>query len=139
MIEFNSDGSLKLPENIARIKEEHINKLKHQKCIKIRREIVNFKAPKKCVLYITLSDAIDDSRFISSLYMYFNQKAQTPSALRKIDDKNFEIEIGTDYRRCTDCNSLINKYREFLCSNMIEERGGCTYEGRKNFVYEDYF
>ena len=139
MIEFNADGSLKLPGALAKNKAENIDKLKRQRCIKIRREIVSSFAPKKCMLQITISDAIADTRFMQTIYAQFNQKSQTPSALRKIDDKTFEVDVGTDFRRCSDCNSLINRYREFLDGNIIEEKGGCTFEGRKNFSYEDYF
>lgn len=59
---------------------------------------------------------------------------------RMIDTKNFEVEIGTDFRRCTDCTSLLNKYREFLDQNLIEKKGNCTFEGRRStFCEEDCF
>lgn len=139
-MEFNPDGSLKLPGNLLKKKHEDIDKLKTQRCIKIRRNIVSTYAPKKCILHITLSDAITDSRFIYTLYGYFNQNASTPNILRKIDEKNFEVELGSDFRRCTDCSSIIKKYREFLNGNIVEEKGACTFEGRQNnFSYEDYF
>lgn len=139
-MEFNADGSLKLPGSLQNKKNEEINKLKTQRCIKIRRNVVSTYAPKKCVLHITLSDAITDSRFIYTLYTYFNQNATTPNILRKIDDKNFEVELGSDFRRCTDCASLIKKYHEFLNGNILEEKGACSFEGRQsNFSYEDYF
>jgi hypothetical protein len=82
---------------------------------------------------------LTDNRFIYTIYSDFNQKSSVPSSLRKIDDKNFEVEIGSDFRRCSDCTSLIAKYREFLSGNVIDEKGTCTYEGRKSFSYEDYF
>lgn len=137
MMEFNPDGSLKLPINLQKRKEEDVNKLKTRCCIKIRREIVSFKPPKKCVLHITLSDAFPDNRFVYTLYSYFNQKASVPNTLKKIDDKTFEIEIGTDFRRCSDCNSLIGRYREFLFGNIIEEKGGCGYETKNTFYVDD--
>lgn len=140
MFEFNPDGSLKLPEEWARRKEENKDKLKRQRCILVKREIINFTAPKKCILQITLSDAFPDNRFIETTYNYFREKASVPNKLVKINEKQFEVEIGTDFRRCTDCTSLINSYREFLDGNIIEQKGSCTFEGiKKNFCYEDYF
>ncbi|PIN79356.1 hypothetical protein COV16_04705 [Candidatus Woesearchaeota archaeon CG10_big_fil_rev_8_21_14_0_10_34_8] len=140
MIEFNPDGSIKLPGRIAKQKEENTQKLRSQKCIKIERDVVNFAAPKKCVLHITLSDAITDNRFISNMYDEFKRRAAVPSKISKIDEKKFEVEIGTDFKRCTDCTSLINEYREFLYGNIIDKKGNCTFEGRKkNFCYEDHF
>ena len=101
---------------------------------------MSFTAPKKCVLHITLSDAFSDNVFIETIYNYFKEKAAVPSNIKKINEKEFEVEIGTDFRRCTDCNSLIKRYREFLDGNIIEEKGGCTFGGeKKNFSYEDHF
>ena len=140
MAEFNPDGSIKLPGKIAKQKSENKEKLTKQKCIKIKREIISTSPPKKCVLHITLSEAITDSRFIQTIYNQFMEKASVPCSLKKINEKNFDVEIETDFKRCTDCNSLINQYREFLYNNLIEEKGGCTFEGRmKSFSYEDYF
>lgn len=140
MVEFNPDGSIKIPEQSARNKEENKEKLRSQRCIKIKRDIINFTAPKKCVLHITLSESLHDNRFIETIYGHFREKAFVPNRLRKINEKQFDVEIGTDFRRCTDCNSLINEYREFLDGLIIDEKGGCTFEGRKrNFCYEDYF
>ncbi len=140
MVEFNPDGSIKIPEQFARTKEKNKEKLRSQRCIKIKRDIISFTAPKKCVLHITLSESLHDNRFIETIYGYFKNRASVPNSIKKINEKQFDVEIGTDFRRCTDCNSLINEYREFLDSNIIEEKGSCTFEGRKkNFCYEDYF
>jgi len=140
MVEFNPDGSIKLPEQFARNKEENKEKLKIRRCIKVTREVRSFTAPKKCILHITLSEAISDNRFIETIYNYFREKATVPNKIEKLNEKEFKVEIGTDFRRCSDCNSLIYRYREFLDGNIIEEKGSCTFEGRKkNFCYEDYF
>ncbi|MFH1589887.1 MAG: hypothetical protein ABIB43_04940 [archaeon] len=141
MVEFNSDGSLKLPKQMLDRKEENEKKMHTQKCMTIKREIMSFTAPKKCVLRLVLSDVFNnDSRFVDTIYGYFKDRAMVPNRLTKISDKEFEVEIGTDFRRCTDCNSLINEFREFLPGNVIEEKGSCSFEGQiKNFSYEDYF
>lgn len=140
MVQFNPDGSIKLPEQFARNKQDNIEKLKSRRCIKITRQVVSFTAPKKCILHITLSEAIKDNRFIETIYTYFREKATVPNKIEKLNDKEFKVEVGTDFRRCSDCNSLINQYREFLDGNIIEDKGSCQYEGRlRNFSYEDYF
>ena len=136
MVEFNPDGSIKLPERFAESNE----KLKSQRCIKIKRELVNFSAPKRCILHLTLSDVISDNRFVETLYNEFKSRASVPSSIKKINEKQFDVQIETDFRRCSDCNSFINEYREFLGGVLIDDKGGCTFEGRKkNFCYEDYF
>lgn len=139
MVEFNPDGSLKLTGSLAREKEEQADKMRRQQCIRVKRELVNFKPPKKCILKITLSDAITDKRFVETIFNDHKSHAKTPMKLTKASDKEFEIEVGTDFFRCTECNTLISRYREFLYGNLIDSKGNCTFEGRKNFSYEDYF
>ena len=142
MIEFNPDGSIKLPESLVKHNEEKEYKLKKGRCILFKKEMVNFKSPKKCLVHLRLSDAISDNRFVETTYRYFNETSQVPSKIIKVNEKEFDIEIGTDFRRCSDCNNLISRFREFLEGNVIEEKGNCTYESpirARNFCYEDYF
>jgi hypothetical protein len=140
MMQFNPDGSLKLGAKTVQQKIDNENKMKNSRCILIKKEMVSFSAPKKCLLHIKLSDAIKDSRFVETTYNYFKEKASVPSKIIKLNDKEFDIEIGTDFRRCSDCTSLVNRYREFLDGNIIEQKGNCTYENfRQNFSYEDHF
>ena len=140
MIGFNPDGSLKLPGHMQKRRQANEEKLKNQRCIKVKRKVINFDAPKKCMLHIQISDKIDDVRFIDTIYRFFKDNSTTPSKINKVSDKEFEVEIGTDFRRCSDCNALIREYRQFLDGNIIEEKGSCTFEGRKrDFCYEDYF
>jgi hypothetical protein len=140
MIEFNPDGSLKLSSKTVQQKMDNENRMKTARCMLIKKEMVNFSAPKKCVLRIQLSDAIKDSRFVETTYQYFKEKASVPSKIIKLNDKEFEIEIGTDFKRCSDCTSLVNRYRDFLDGNIIEQKGNCTYESfRRGFSYEDHF
>jgi hypothetical protein len=138
MAEFNPDGSLKLPESVLRQKEANRQRMASQRCMRVKREIISHSAPKKCVLSITLSDAIRDSRFIQTILGQCNFK--TPMKARPSDGNGFEIEIGTDFFRCSECSSLIGQYKEFLDGNLIDEKGSCTFEGRRqNFCDEDYF
>ena len=142
MVEFNEDGSLKLPANLLRSKKEKVEKLKKSNCMLISREIISSFSPKKCALNLKLSEAISDNRFVDNIYKNFLEKSSVPSKIIKLNDKEFRIEIETHFKRCSDCTNLINKYRDFLDNNVIEEKGICSYEGKsasKSFCYEDYF
>ncbi len=140
MIEFNPDGSIKLPENLAKGKAEREQKLKSQRCVLFRKELVSVWPPKKCVLHLKISDAFSDSSFVEKTYGYFRERAEVPSKIIRLNDKEFDIEIGTCFSRCSDCTSLIKRFRDFLDGNVIEDKGSCSYE-RKNreFSYEDHF
>jgi hypothetical protein len=139
MLQFNPDGSLKLSQGTVQKKQETEDRMKRGRCILVHKEMVSFSAPKKCILRIKLSDNINDNLFMDRIHHFFKSQVDTPSKIIKLNEKEFDIEIGTDFRRCTDCMNLINRYREFLDGNLIEEKGNCTFEGRKNFAYEDYF
>jgi len=137
MYEFNPDGSIKIPGVIASNIEKRELKLKKERCILVKKELVNF-SPKKCLLHIRISDAFPDSNFISSIFHSFQERADVVAKLVKINEREFDVEIGTDFKRCSDCNNLVRRFREFLDGNVIEDKGSCTLKER-NFCYEDYF
>jgi hypothetical protein len=140
MVEFNPDGSLKLPDSIIRAREENEQRMKMNKCIRLKKEVVSFTAPKKCSLRIRLSEALKDARFIETIHSEFKNNSSTPTKLTRLSEKEFEIEIGSDFKRCSDCTRLIGNYKEFLYGNLIEEKGSCTFEGRvRSWSEEDYF
>ena len=138
MFEFNPDGSIKLPDSLAKTRQENEQKMKIQHCIELKRELVSSVSPKKCVLHIKISEAFNDNSFVENIHRYFREQASVPSKINKINYREFEIEIGTDFKRCSDCNSLVGRYREFLDGNFIEHKGSCSYESR-GFSYEDHF
>ena len=142
MVEFNPDGSLNLPEHIKSQKEDKEQRLSKGHCVLIKKEIISTTAPKKCILNIKLSEAMNDNRFVDTTYRYFCDASKVPSKITKINEKEFQIEIGTHFRRCSDCTNLINRFREFLDNNVIEEKGQCGYENNfrsQTFCEEDYF
>ena len=138
MFQFNPDGSLKVPEHISKANDENKERMRGQRCVKFKKEVLSFTSPKKCVLHLTLSDVLSDADFVEKVYAYFKEKSSVPTKLIKINDKEYDVEVGTDFRRCTDCCSLIGKFRDFLDGNVIEIKGSCTFE-RRNFSDEDYF
>lgn len=138
MIQFNEDGSIKLPENFQKQKDNQEKRMQKGRCILIRKDLVSSKPPKKCSLQIKLSDMIYDNSFVERVHNVFRERAEVPTKLKKISEKEFEIEIGTCFRRCSDCNTLIARFRNSLDGNIIEDKGSCTYEKRE-FCYEDYF
>ena len=41
---------------------------------------------------------------------------------KKITENEFEIEVGTDFKRCSDCTNLMGRFAEFLDNNIIEKK-----------------
>ncbi|MBW3004711.1 hypothetical protein KY310_02680, partial [Candidatus Woesearchaeota archaeon] len=123
MVEFNEDGSIKIPGSIAANIARKELKLKREKCILIKKEFLDFK-PKKCVLHIKVSEAFADAGFVSSIF--HSLQLDTPVKLIKLNEREYDIEVGTDFKRCSDCNHISRRFREYLEGNMIEEKGSCT-------------
>lgn len=140
MVEFNPDGSIKLPDKLAHHKARQENLMKDVKCIKVRKEVVSTKPPKSCVLHFVLSDRVTDDRFVDTIYSGWSGESDTPSKFIREGPKEFRVEIGTNFRRCTDCTALIRRYHNFV-RNMIENDGNCSYRQKvqSRFSYEDYF
>jgi hypothetical protein len=126
MMEFNPDGSLKIGGELARQKEEKENILKKEKSILIKKELVSSFSPKKCVLHITLSNRFENNGFVERVHSGFVNDSEVVTKLTKINEKEFEIEVGTCLRRCTDCNRLVGRFRGAMTGKIIEEKGSCT-------------
>ncbi len=128
MIEFNPDGSLKLPAGIAKAKAEEASKFNNTCAIRITKEVVSTYAPKKCVLHLELSPKHQRNDFVKNLLTYLN--AETPIKLIEKSPREFAIEVGTNFRRCTDCTRLVGNFREHVDGNLQLKKGNCTFEPR---------
>ena len=137
---FNPDGSIKLPKELQENKDNTEQRMKNQRCLLVRKDLVYDRAPKKCVLSIKLSDNLNDPNFVEKTYKFFIEQSETPTKHIKINEKEHQIEIGSDFRRCSDCANLISRFKSFLYDNVIVEKGSCTFERKtQDFCYEDHF
>ncbi|MDA1197144.1 MAG: hypothetical protein O2779_04225 [Nanoarchaeota archaeon] len=139
-MEFNPDGSIKLPSYAIKKKQNDKFRLTSAHCLQVTKEVVDFHAPKKCTLHIKLSDKIQDTSFVRNIHKRFDAYAEVPTKIKQIGEKEFDVEIGTCFRRCTDCTKFIGMLKEHMVGNVIENKGNCTFEPyQKNFEFEDYF
>lgn len=122
MMEFNADGSLKLPGGYV----------KQAKRINIRKDIISEFAPKKCIVSIT-----GEKQKIGMVLSMF--KCDTP--IKKTEtSEGFDVEIGSDFKRCSDCKSLSYKLSASVNGNCNIDKGTCTAKGiHPQFCEEDYF
>jgi hypothetical protein len=140
-VEFNPDGSVKLPGQLAAVKANAEMKMRVGRCVDVRKEVMRTHAPKMCLLHITLSDRMAGDKLIEKIHSYYmKEKSETPTKIRQINDKEWVIEIGSAFRRCSDCNSFVTRIKEFMDGNILESSGNCTFEKRvPGFSYEDFF
>lgn len=138
MIQFNPDGSIKLPDYVAEEKNKKQYRMEKTRCAHVRKEVVNTYPPKSCKLHIKLSKMITNVDMIENAFNTFRINAETPCRIIKIEDKEYHIEVGTNFRRCSECNQLIGRLRDILDGNVILDKGSCTLKERE-FCYEDHF
>lgn len=127
MVEFNPDGSIKLGGQASKVKAANDHKMKNTRCVKIKKEVVSTFAPKKCTLRITLSDVFEDGTIVEKVHDFFSRSSETPTKLNRITEKEWEIEVGSSFKRCTECLDIISRFRAYLQDNVIVEKGNCTY------------
>ena len=128
MVEFNADGSIRLPGAFAQKKTDEENRFRNTPSIRITKEVISSYQPKKCKLTIELSDRMQRNDFVENIYRFFVQNTETPTKLSKLNEKTFEVEVGSSFRRCSECCSLVNRYREYNDGNLIQKKRLCTYE-----------
>ena len=139
MVEFNADGSLKLPGKFAEAKRKDEQRFANTNCLKVTKEVVSTYSPKKCLVRVELSPRFSRNDFIQNIFQFFSWQSETPIKLLKQNERKFHFEIGSSFRRCSECTSLIGRYREYNDGNMIVKKRGCTYNPHNFFSQEDYF
>jgi hypothetical protein len=121
-MEFNPDGSLKIPEKFK-------TPLKR---LNIRKDILSEYAPKKCRIHVT-----GEPNLVEKIICGF--QCETPIKLSAYEDRH-EIEIGSDFKRCSDCRELVYKLSAIVQGDCHIDNGTCTAKGiQQKFCYEDYF
>lgn len=138
MVEFNPDGSLKIPNWITQAKNDEDKILMAPSGIRVVKEVIRYESPKLCNVHLTLSPNACITTFVQTISSNFKQHAETPIKLIQKTDKEFIFEIGTSFRRCSECTSLIGRFRENADGNLVLKKGNCPYE-QKSFSNEDYF
>jgi len=138
MVEFNPDGSLKVPQWMAQAKKDEDKILASPFGMRVVKEVIRYESPKLCNVHLTLSPHVSSAAFVQTITSDFKQHAQTPIKLVQKADKEFTVEVGTSFRRCSECTSLIGRFRENANGNLLLKKGNCPYEQR-SFSDEDYF
>ena len=133
--QFNPDGSVKLPVAIQQAPADADRRMATTRCLNVKKEVMT--PHKRCTLHVKLSPLVSGD-VVEKLHSYFKSQSETPTKIQKLNDKEYLIEIGEGFRRCSDCSSFVGRMREFMDGNVILDKGNCTYEPR-SFSYDDHF
>lgn len=123
-MEFNADGSIKLPESLQ-TKKDADNRVLEGRSLSITKQVVKTTAPKSCTLTIVPSKNLEEG-FVEKTYGFFVKRSNTPTKLTR-GNGEYVITIGSAFSRCKDCTMFVSSCRDYL-GRIIEKKGNCTYQ-----------
>ncbi len=115
-VEFNPDGSIKLPEGVGKKKEDDDKTFENEKCIKIVRDQISSVTPLKCELRILASEKVENPEKIESIFKHATGKFRhlADLSIKKINNREYVVTIISGQFRCTWCE----QFREFIGTEM---------------------
>ena len=113
-IEFNADGSIKLPGKLQEKKEQQDSNFQDRAVIRITKCKVSASTPLKCELTITASDKVTNPKIISYLFQECSRNftGGADLSIRQTNDREYVISIISGYKRCTWCNQFMDYIRD---------------------------
>ena len=120
-MEFNPDGSLKLPDCILKKKEGDDEIFSNEPSIRITRHQISPETPLKCELIIEASDKLDNPEKIKDFYntAISKFKHMADLSIKKINERKYSVIIISGQFRCSWCESF-RRYLKGMNVKIIE-------------------
>ena len=109
-LEFNPDGSMKLPESMVKKKEDEDKIFQDEPCVRIIRDQISTVTPLTCELLIQASDKLDN--FDKIEYIFETSKERVVHgvgadlSIKKINNKEYVVKIISGAYRCSWCENF---------------------------------
>lgn len=115
-VEFNPDGSIKLPARLVKKKENEDKTFQDEPSIRIIRNQISTVTPLTCELLIQASDKLENFDKIETIFRQATGKFKHMANLciRKIDNTHYSVKIISGIYRCSWCEN----FREYLGKEM---------------------
>jgi len=125
-IDFNPDGSIKLPKRIIKEREDDDKIFRDEPSIRVTRNQISSITPLKCELTIEASNKLINPKRIKLIYNSASGKFKHMSQLsiQKIHNRKYVVRIISGRFRCSWCNN----FRRYLKKEMnvkIINYGSC--------------
>ena len=118
-VEFNPDGSIKLPDRLVKKKIDDEKLFQEQPCIKIIKNQISSSTPLHCELKIQASKKLEDHKDIEKIFRRatgkFRHNAQL--SIKKINNREYTVSIISGMYRCDWCNN----FKEFIKKELNVE------------------
>lgn len=115
-IEFNMDGSIKLPESMVKKKENDDKIFQDEPSIRLIINQISSVTPLTCELQIQASDKLENFDKIELIYNQATGKFRHMAnlSIRKVNDKEYIVTIISGMYRCSWCKD----FRTFIEKEM---------------------
>ena len=125
--EFNDDGSIKLPDSIAKRREENERIFREEPSIKVTKNQISTKTPPMCELLIEGSPKLIEPQKIASSFNKARGKFRHMSqlSLTKMNRLTYKVKIISGNYRCSWCENFRNYLEEELKVPVIN-KGSCS-------------
>ena len=126
-IEFNPDGSIKLPDRMINKRKQEDEVFESRPAIRITRDQVSYVTPLKCELSIEASPLLGNPQRIKALFEYAEERFRHEAnlSITKEHEKKYVITIISGKFRCTWCQTFRNYLQNSLDCRMIQ-KGSCS-------------
>ncbi len=126
MVEFNPDGSIKLPEHLIKNQENYDEDFRSKPCVRVVREQISERTPLKCELRIQASPLLRFPQRITSIFDTASQKFKHGAQLsiRREGEREYVVRIISGRYRCSWCENF-RKYLKNELGVKVQEWGSC--------------
>lgn len=122
-LEFNCDGSLKVPNGFVKKLVDSDEVFKDDKAIRIVKKMVSCVNPLKCELLISCSNKFEEVGVVEKLFRSATGKFRHMAQLsfNKVNSYEFKVSIVSGQYRCSWCENFINYLGEKTDCKIIDE------------------
>ncbi len=119
MVEFNSDGSIKLPGRMTRQQEENDVIFSSRPSFKMLRNQTSTITPLTCELHIEASKHVNPN-IIESVFNQAKNNFRTDAGLSiRKEEGRYIVKIVSGFNRCNWCHHFINSLSDSADARII--------------------
>ncbi|MFH1064704.1 MAG: hypothetical protein V1729_06480 [Candidatus Woesearchaeota archaeon] len=126
-IEFNPDGSIKLPTKMASRRIAQDNTFDNYPCVRVTRDQISHSTPLKCDLIVDVSPKFMYPNRIETMYEFARDRFPHEANMKMVKEGNrrYVISIISGRLRCSWCQAFRNHLQNNLECRFLQG-GSCS-------------
>jgi hypothetical protein len=134
-MEFNPDGSIKLPEGMAKKKEDDEKIFQNEPCVRVIIDEISTVTPLTCELTIQASDKVNNFDKIEYIFETSKERSMNESGLsiKKITNREYVVKIVSGKDRCSWCENFRNGIERSMGVKVINWGSCFAYSSSRKY------